>query len=424
MKVLWFSNTPANGDSVLNDGIQTGGWLKALDIGIQNNIELHIAFYYPKFREPFKHLNTHYYPIGNKYWKQKLVWDALTKKVVDEEDCEKYLKIIKQIQPDIIHIHGTENPFACLIPYTNVPVVVSIQGNITIINKKYFSGLEKKFSSIFTPTLNLKKIIFKRDFLTSYNLLKKMEIRELKNMKNVEYVIGRTDWDRRITSVMSNVNKYFHSDEMLRGVFLKTEWTNYNIKDNTIIIHSTSGNNYYKGLETIIEAANILIKKQISFKWQIAGVNLNDDIVKVILRKLGKENCPLDKLEFLGSLNETELANKLQEANMFVMASHIENSPNNLCEAMILGLPCIATYAGGTSSLILDGLEGILIQDGDPWSLAGAVLEFKNNYPKAIQLGRNARNRALKRHDENRIITQVLNIYQEISELKTNSNES
>jgi glycosyltransferase involved in cell wall biosynthesis len=424
MKVLWFSNTPTNGDSVLNDGIQTGGWLKALDIGIQNKIELHIAFYYPKFREPFKYLNTHYYPIGNKNWKQKLVWDALTKKVVDEEDCEKYLKIIKQVQPDIIHIHGTENPFACLIPYTNVPVVVSIQGNITVINKKYFSGLEKKFSSIFTPTLNLKKIIFKRDFLTSYHLLKKMEIRELKNMKNVEYVIGRTDWDRRITSVMSNVKRYFHSDEMLRGVFLKTEWTNYNIKDNTIIIHSTSGNNYYKGLETIIEAANILSNKQISFKWQIAGVNLNDDIVKVILRKLGKENCPLDKLEFLGSLNEIELANKLQEANMFVMASHIENSPNNLCEAMILGLPCIATYAGGTSSLILDGLEGILIQDGDPWSLAGAVLEFKNYYPKAIELGRNARNRALKRHDENRIITQVLNIYQEISKLKTNSNES
>ena len=48
------------------------------------------------------------------------------------------------------------------------------------------------------------------------------------------------------------------------------------------------------------------------------------------------------------------------KSDIFVSASHIENSPNNVAEAMILGMPCIATFAGGTSSYIEDNKNGIL----------------------------------------------------------------
>jgi glycosyltransferase involved in cell wall biosynthesis len=100
---------------------------------------------------------------------------------------------------------------------------------------------------------------------------------------------------------------------------------------------------------------------------------------------------------------------------MYVMASHIENSSNSLCEAMILGMPCIATYAGGTASLLKDNEDGILIQDGDPWSLSGAILELYNNPQKAVDYGKNARNKALIRHDKERIATDLLAIYRTIS---------
>lgn len=96
------------------------------------------------------------------------------------------------------------------------------------------------------------------------------------------------------------------------------------------------------------------------------------------------------------------------------MASHIENSPNNLSEAMILGMPCIATFAGGTGSLLIDGYEGILIQDGDPWAMAGAVMEMKENFERAIVVADKARTRALNRHDKNRIINDLIDIYKKI----------
>jgi glycosyltransferase involved in cell wall biosynthesis len=114
-------------------------------------------------------------------------------------------------------------------------------------------------------------------------------------------------------------------------------------------------------------------------------------------------------------LNERELIEKLKEAHIYIMPSHIENSSNSLCEAMILGMPCIATYAGGTGSILKDGEEGILIQDGDPWAMAGAILELYRNKELSIKYGINARNRALKRHDKNKIVNDLLEIYKNIS---------
>ena len=123
---------------------------------------------------------------------------------------------------------------------------------------------------------------------------------------------------------------------------------------------------------------------------------------------------PSNNVIFVGNLNEKELVDNLLASHVYVMPSHIENSPNNLCEAMILGLPCIASDVGGTSTLMENKKEGLLIQDGDPWLLAGTIVEMKNNYDQAIAYGKNARIRALKRHNPDKIIENLLNIYRVI----------
>ena len=180
------------------------------------------------------------------------------------------------------------------------------------------------------------------------------------------------------------------------------------------IIHTTNGNSPYKGFETLCYSLKLLNDLNIDIEWRVAGINEDDLVVKVVKKKL-QNNYPSKGLVLLGRLNEKELIKKLLEADMYIMPSHIENSPNNLCEAMILGMPCIATYAGGTGSLLSDGEEGILIQDGDPWVMAGAVLEMRNNYSESVRLGINARKRALLRHDPKEIATSYLvDIYQKI----------
>jgi glycosyltransferase involved in cell wall biosynthesis len=107
-------------------------------------------------------------------------------------------------------------------------------------------------------------------------------------------------------------------------------------------------------------------------------------------------------------------------SDLYIGTSHIENSPNSLCEALLVGVPCIATDAGGTSSLIDDGVDGILIQDGDPYSMAGAIIEIKNNYEQAIEFAGKGRERALKRHNIEKISNDLLAIYKTIADQKIN----
>jgi glycosyltransferase involved in cell wall biosynthesis len=69
---------------------------------------------------------------------------------------------------------------------------------------------------------------------------------------------------------------------------------------------------------------------------------------------------------------------------------------------------------GGVSTLIEDGVEGILVQEGEPFSLAGAIIELVNDYERAKKLGINARIKALKRHQPDEILKSLLNIYDQI----------
>jgi glycosyltransferase involved in cell wall biosynthesis len=420
-KVLWFSNTPANSDEYFNRKLAgTGGWLKSLDKALQDKLDLHIAFYHDQNSDCFRYENTQYYPIP----KYKNLFGELKERalneVIDKKHLRVYLNLIDKIKPDIIHIHGTENPFGCIIDQTDIPVIVSIQGNITVYLHKYCSGIESEYLKLKNINISdIKTLVLPHSFKNSRNKFIKMQRREEKNLKHCKYVIGRTDWDRRISRILAPERTYFHNDEILRANFYHAEWTP---KDRQkIILHTTNSNSFYKGFETICLALHELDKIGIDCEWRVAGINNNDLIVKVVKRKI-KNKFSQKNLKLLGRLTENELIEKLLEADIYVMPSHIENSPNNLCEAMILGMPCIGTFAGGTGSLLRDGHEGILVQNGDPWAMAGAVLELIEDYDRAVLLGKKARKRALVRHDKDRVVRGLTDIYKKILNRQENSN--
>ncbi len=414
MKVLWFANTSCNASEYLGEGPIGGGWLKALDQALQQQVELHVAFYHPKAREIFIYKSGTYYPISKGNWKVKAILGIFWRQTTNTQDLDKYLQIIESVKPDIIHIHGTENAFGCIIPLTDRPVVVSIQGCMTVYHHKFLSGysLKELSISIFYRGRGLRQFIRNRSFNRAYRDFAKLKNREQQNLKPSKHIIGRTNWDRRISSILAPSSSYYHGDEMLRDAFYTNVWELG--RHDELILHTTTSNSTYKGFETICQTLYILrVEKRLDVIWQVAGLKPDDSIVKVTKFKLGSK-YPRTGIVFLGSLGETELVESMFKASIYVSPSHIENSPNSLCEAMILGMPCIATYAGGTSSLLEDGKEGILVQDGDPWAMAGSIIELHKNSFLASQYGKNARERALKRHDRGRIVDSYINIYKSI----------
>lgn len=412
MKVLWFSNTPAGGDEILNAAGCRSGWLSSLDIAIREKVELSVAFYYARFSEPFKYKGVSYFPICYKNWKFNNIKKSLFGSFINEEDLPKYIDIIKKVQPDVIHIHGAENPFGCILKATNIPVILSYQGSCTIINHKYYSGIEKRYGShkvfrLFSPYT----WIFSRSFNQSFKNSTRERMREIGNIKSCKNIIGRTDWDRRITRIIAPQSVYYHCDEILRDSFHQNIWKKPDNKK--IIVHTTSGESIFKGFETVCQALNELNKIGINIEWRVAGVSKGSLLDKASKMKL-KGSYPNHGLILLGNLHEQELARSMCEADIYVMPSHIENSPNSLCEAMMLGMPCITTLAGGSSSLLKDKEEGLVIQDGDPWSMAGAILELIRDSSKAVKYGNAARKRAEQRHDKDKIIKKLFIIYDDV----------
>ena len=409
MRVLWFCNTPAASDEAIGSN-GTGGWLKSLDKELQKVVDLHIAFYSKTKSKPFKVGLTTYYPIPAKSNIYKFV-NQYFPHSSDEDDLSCYLEIINKVKPDIIHIHGTELPFGCIVRHTNIPVVISIQGNLTVCNHKYFAGIGSKY--LYARKFNSYHSLYIRGYIKNYNTIRYGSKTELKNLKYARNVIGRTDWDRRIMSVMANNAKYFHNDEMLRDEFYINSWYDPYSSTRPVTVHTTCGENYYKGFETICHAVEILNDIGVLIDWRVAGIS-DESLLNHIVKKQLKKSYPLKGLALLGQIDVKTLVDKMSEADMYVMASHIENSPNNLCEAMILGMPCISTFAGGSGSLLEDHKEWILVQDGDPWAMAGAILELARDRESANEYGKNARNRALIRHDKNRVVSSLVETYSSI----------
>lgn len=415
IKVLWFSNTAATGIEYLAKDLKvkgTGGWMNSLNNALKSEVDLTVAFHYPYKKNKFEYKNTKYYPIYNGNIYLQLIKKRFSIINTDYKYLKCYLSIIKEVQPDIIHIHGTENNFLTILKHINIPVLVSIQGNLTVYNHKYFSGFNGRF---------LRKIKFEslNDFILGFKSFKKdkqLFVKRAKfeerHMKNIQHVIGRTGWDFRITRVLSPNSIYYHGDEILREAFYKYKWSN-TYKSGKVIVFTTNGDSYYKGIETVFHSISLLKNLGIEIDWRIAGINQNS-LIKSISESYLNQNFPTSGFTLLGSLNEDELSEELLRAHLYVMPSHIENSPNNLCEAMILGLPCIAAFAGGTGSILEDGVDGILIQDGDPWCLSGAILELINNPEKSNFFSKNARVKALIRHNKERVTEQYIKTYKSI----------
>jgi glycosyltransferase involved in cell wall biosynthesis len=164
----------------------------------------------------------------------------------------------------------------------------------------------------------------------------------------------------------------------------------------------------------IIDTARLLTENGFAFTWRVAGLKETDPQVRLIKKLRGVASLEALNIRLMGSLPAEELAKNLVQANVYVQVSHIENSPNSLCEAMMAGTPVIASFAGGTASLMQDGITGTLVQDGDPYVLAGGMEEMIKNPANYIRMAEAAREVAHKRHDVQTVVDQLLDAYRTI----------
>lgn len=97
--------------------------------------------------------------------------------------------------------------------------------------------------------------------------------------------------------------------------------------------------------------------------------------------------------------------------------THADNSPNSLAEAMAVGTPCVASAAGGIPTLAREGVDALLVQDDDPYALAGTILRLIDDRALAragSPRTRRTRATALALPAANKVRMTMLEIYRSI----------
>ena len=79
------------------------------------------------------------------------------------------------------------------------------------------------------------------------------------------------------------------------------------------------------------------------------------------------------RVRFHPFVPKEELIRRYDRADVCVVPSRWDNSPNTVYEAMAAGKPVVASRVGGIPELVEDGVTGILVPPGDPAALAAAL---------------------------------------------------
>lgn len=410
MRILWLTTNP-------KDLYNGEGWVKSLHNVFKNHSDIELALAFPSFEEKeiVKSGNTIYYPLFKKKQtsiQKMIVYYGGYKKIDKNSYVNEIKKVIDDFKPNIIQLFGLECPLAGILGKTDIPVIVHLQGLLGPINNAFYPvGIDKKnilkFGSI------KREIILKNGFNFEKRSIAVRSEYEKSLFGKVKYAAGRTHWDKLILGIYSPTSKYYNVSEVLRPVFYDARKWEY-LKRDQLIIVSTLSENMYKGLDLVLKTAKILKEEMgLNFEWKIAGVKPNSYLVN-ILEKTYHINSKDVNIKYLGVQNADEICDFLLNSSLYVHTSYIDNSPNSVCEAQLLGLPVIATNVGGVSSLIEEGLTGELVPANAPYEMAYKIRIFAEKSNNAINIGENARIAALKRHDRNSIFLNLMVAYNDV----------
>ena len=97
--------------------------------------------------------------------------------------------------------------------------------------------------------------------------------------------------------------------------------------------------------------------------------------------------------------------------NVFISASTIENSPNSVGEALLLGVPVVTSDVGGVSSITKHNETAFLYPSDEPYMLAYYVCKVFEEQGLAVSMGEKASKKAKLDYDCQDIVNKILTVY-------------
>lgn len=410
MKILWFSNCILS-----NKASSSGTWLSAMaDLLIDNGVELYNITAGSKTND-----------IENIVYRNVRQWILPKFKLIngipDKLSIEQILDIVDAVAPELIHIWGLENYWSLLYThgYLKGKVLLEIQGVRGSCAEVCYGGL---------TTIELVKCIGTKEMLLPKASLFSEKLRHLRHgeieksvLSSFKYISTQSDWTRsRIRPYLNKNAIVFSTERSVRKEFLSSErWKNPN-NESPILITVSASPSPLKGIHFLLKSVAILKREFPGIKLYIIGnFILNAPYSKQpgyykFLKRMLRTNDIEENVIFTGPLVASEMVSLMKNADVFVQPTFVESYSLSFAEAMSIGLPAVASFAGALPCLAAHKESALFYSPMDYHLCADCIKQLFCDKDLSEKISNNAFSIARKRNNPERVVNIQLEIYNQI----------
>ncbi|MBA4317782.1 MAG: hypothetical protein C0412_05225 [Flavobacterium sp.] len=293
----------------------------------------------------------------------------------------KIVKLINDIEPDIVTAHGTEGHYGIILNRLRYPSIVWMQGLIHHVVKHDNTFLMRR-------KLQNEKKVFRNQ--KSYITIP----------SNMEEIILENQADAKFFHLYYPISNYAFS--------LKSE--NFK-KENDIVFVGQIVKR--KGIEDLIEAVKKIKEKFIDIKVKIIGFSYNNYIEEIKNRIIhyNLEN----NIRIIGSLpNHDDVLREVKKSKIFILPTYVDTGPRSVAESMAIGTPVISYNIDGLPVMIQNGVSGILVEKGNTNQLAEASINLLSDEKKRVSISEEAYKYAQDNFFAPKIVDKLIDVYKNI----------
>ncbi len=352
--------------------------------------------------------------------------DLTHPEIYDSALESRFRTILSDFGPDIVHIFGTEFPhcLAMIKAFGNPDrVLLGIQGVCAQIASEYMANIPEEVQKSATFRDRLKE----DSLLQQQEKFKKRAEHEREAIMLTGNVSGRTSFDRQQVLAINPKVRYFAINETMRPCFYMGKWGEKRSVPHSIFL--SQGDYPLKGFHFMLQAMPTILEKYPDAHLYVAGNNiigrgeskypyfLRASAYGKYIKGLISKGKLKKKVTMLGMLDDAGMKEQLLKCSVFVCPSVIENSPNSLAEAMLLGVPVVASRTGGIPDMVQPGKDGVLFETGNPSELAKSILQLWDEPVIAAVYGDNASAHARITHNADANYRRLMEVYRDICAL-------
>lgn len=418
LRVLWLTNvaSPEAGPEFGGNDTQSGGWMWGLADALRKSgsVALGISTACRDGRVAETQVDgiSHFrVPISRAQFTHS------TQLSPDRQLIQGCQDVVAAFKPDLIHIHGTEETYGVLAAakILKCPCVISLQGMIGAYLPHYWGGMSV---TELLACHTVPNFVLRSGLVFDWWRWRQRQFVEERIIRENRHFIGRTVWDRTHLLVANPKATYHFGDEVLRPEFYEKAGRQRRSGGSTIF--AIWGGYPIKGTHLLLKAMRRVRECVPNVQLRLAGGMFKRSRIlggywsylDELIRALHLSDC----VTLLPRLDAAHYVQELLAANVFALPSFIENSPNSLCEAMLVGTPAVAAFVGGIPSLVTDNETALCFPSGEHAVLAERLISVLTDDALATRLSENARRIALKRHDRQRAADRTVEIYRTVLE--------